>query len=788
VIWIIALAIVAAIGLLALALPKLGAVRGPAPGHASEGRRPDLVVSPTNTGVWRCDLATGLSTRDATLSLMMGLDAVDATEKLDEFFAHLVPDDVAPTRAELARAIRERDGYATVFRIRRADGSTRWLRGKGEVVSDVTGAVTLLSSAIRDTTDRHTDTALRLSEEKFAKAFQASPDLIAISDMGEDGAIIEVNDRFEVITGYSRAESLGRTMADLGLIDPALRNAQLAVAREHGSFRDFEFELRRKDGRSVTIRISGEVFEIGGRQRLLTVGRDITYTKRAEEALHRSESKYRELVENANDVVFTIDPSGICHPMNRAGQAIAGFAASGVAGTHLAAVVVPEDADTAQRQIERVLAGVYVSVFELDMLTAEGGRSRFEVNLRPIWKDGVVIAAQGIARDVTARTKLEQQLRQAQRMDAVGRLAAGVAHDFNNLLTVILGNCEVGAAGLTDSDPLRRTLDVIRESAERAATLTSQLLAFTQQQIVQPRILDVNDTVADVRRMLTRLIGEHITVHFAPGAEVWHVRADPGQLQQIVVNLVVNSRDSMPDGGQLTIQTGNVQLTEPHLERGATVPQGDYVEITVRDTGAGMSPATLERLFEPFFTTRDLGKGDGLGLATVYGIVKQNSGFVFADSTPGVGSTFRVLLPRADAPVGMPSTDVPRRDDAHGRGTVVLVEDEAAVRELIGAYLRRQGYQVLTASSGEEAVDGVRNWTEPPVLLISDIVMPGMNGRVLSDHLRLTYPHLKVLFVSGYTDDAVVSNGSLAPGTHFLQKPFALSALAAKVSEIVAGD
>jgi two-component system, cell cycle sensor histidine kinase and response regulator CckA len=786
VIWIIALAIVAAIGLLALSLPTLGVVRTPAPRPPSAGRdRPVPLLSSGPDGGWRWDLATGTSTRDAALSAMLGLEPVEATEKLDEFFARLLPEDVPPTRAEMARAIRERDNYSTVFRIVRADGSPRWLRGKGEVVYDAAGTVTHLISTLKDTTDRSVDTALRLSEEKFAKAFQASPDLIAISDMGAGGAIIEVNDRFEAITGYSRADSLGRSMADLGLIDPALRNAQLAVAREHGSFRDFEFELRRKDGRLVTIRISGEVFEIGGHQRLLTVGRDITYAKLAVEALHRSESKYRELVENANDVVFTVDTDGICRPMNRAGQAIAGFAGNADAGVHLADVVVAEDSETARRQIERVLAGVYVSVFELEMITAEGGRSRFEVNLRPIWKDGVVIAAQGIARDVTVRTKLEQQLRQAQRMDAVGRLAAGVAHDFNNLLTVILGNCEVGAAGLAGSDPLRHTLDVIRESAERAATLTSQLLAFTQQQIVQPRVLDVNDAVANVRRMLTRLIGEQITVHFEPGAEIWHVRADPGQLDQIIVNLVVNSRDSMPDGGQLTIQTDNVQLAEPHLERGATVPPGDYVEITVRDTGAGMSPVTLERLFEPFFTTRDLGKGDGLGLATVYGIVKQNNGFVFADSEAGLGSTFRVLLPRADAPVTAAATEAPRRDRTGGRGTVVLVEDEAAVRELIGSYLTRQGYQVVTASSGEDAIDAVGDWTEAPVLLISDIVMPGMNGRVLSDRLRLTYPHLKVLFVSGYTDDAVVSNGSLAPGTHFLQKPFALSALAAKVTEIV---
>ena len=263
-IWIIALAIVAAIGLLALALPKLDALRTPAPPNRSHALpRPEPLLSRASTGAWRCDLATGTSTRDATLSAMLGLEAVEATEKLEEFFARLVPEDVAPTRSELARAIRERDGYSTVFRIVRDDASTRWLRGRGEVVCGAGGTATHLNTTIRDTTERHAaDTALRQSEEKFAKAFQASPDLMAISDM-DDGGIIEVNDRFEIITGFSRAESLGRSMADLGLIDAALRTAQLAIAREHGSFRDFEFDLRRKDGRFVTILISGEVFEIG---------------------------------------------------------------------------------------------------------------------------------------------------------------------------------------------------------------------------------------------------------------------------------------------------------------------------------------------------------------------------------------------------------------------------------------------------------------------------------------------------------------------------------------------
>ena len=326
----------------------------------------------------------------------------------------------------------------------------------------------------------------------------------------------------------------------------------------------------------------------------------------------------------------------------------------------------------------------------------------------------------------------------------------------------------------------------IRASAERAAGLTTQLLAFSRRQIIQPRVLNVNETIGEIRRMMTRLIGEHIDVRFVPGQDLWHVSADPGQLQQVIVNLTVNARDAMSEGGRLTIETRNIQFAQDHVERGAKVPAGDYVEICVEDTGTGMEAATIERLFEPFFTTKDAGKGTGLGLATVYGIVKQSDGFVFVDSAPGAGTTFWILLPRADAPVtAMSPADTLRGASTGGQETVLLVEDEDDVRELIHDYLEGQGYTVLSASTGEEGIALLHDVSDPPALLISDIVMPGMNGRVLSDHLRATYPHLKVLYVSGYTDDGHVRHSPLPQGTHFLQKPFALSTLATKIRDIV---
>jgi two-component system, cell cycle sensor histidine kinase and response regulator CckA len=748
-------------------------------------QRLELALVAAGMGAWRWDIATGLSTRDASLNRMLGLAAAESTQGLDDMFERIHPADRSAIRAELDRAVRERDTYATEYRIVRPDATVRWLRGRGRAFYGEDGQPSYVTGTTMDITEqREAEEALRGSEEKFAKAFQGSPDCIMITDAATD-AILDVNDRFEDMMGYSRAEALGRTVVELELVDAAVRDEWFAAFRAAGAVRDCEFEVRRKDGRHATILMSADFLEIGGHKRVLTVHRDITDRKRSEEALQRSEAKYRELVENANDVVFTIDADGYCLSMNRIGRAISGFVSEDPRGTHLEALVVPEQIESAHRQLQRVLAGEEVPVFELVIASADGGRVTLETNVRPICDNGRVVAAQGIARDVTARKELEQQLRQAQKMDAIGRLAAGVAHDFNNLLTVILGNCEVAAPLLKPDDPIQNTLRDIRSAADRAAGLTTQLLAFSRRQLIQPRVLDVNETVAEIRRLLTRLIGEHIDFRFVPAADLWHVSADPGQLQQVIVNLGVNARDAMPEGGRLTIATRNVHFAQPHVERGAQVPAGDYVEISVADTGVGMEPDTLDRLFEPFYTTKEAGKGTGLGLATVYGIVKQSDGFVFVDSAPHEGSTFWILLPRADAPVTAAHVENVRDDSSGGHETVLLVEDEDDVRELIHDYLGSQGYTVVSASTGEEGVDLARGLARAPSLLISDIVMPGMNGRVLSDQLRASYPHLKVLYVSGYTDDALVRHTPLPPGTHFLQKPFALSTLAKKIRDIV---
>ena len=428
-----------------------------------------------------------------------------------------------------------------------------------------------------------------------------------------------------------------------------------------------------------------------GRPHVLSVHRDVTAHKLAEEALRRTETRYRELVENANDIIFTVDREGYCLSMNRIGQLITGYVASDARGVNLRRLVAPEELSTVLGQLQRVMAGEDVKPFEIDVITADGRRITLEVGVRPLREGAAIIAAQGIARDVTTRRELEAQLRQAQKMDAIGRLAAGVAHDFNNLLTIILAHCESTAPLTPTGSPLQHAIGGIRVAADRAASLTGQLLAFSRRQVTQPRPLDLNSVVKDIKVMMSRLIGEDIQVQFRPGTELWTVSADVSQIQQVVLNLAVNARDAMPNGGDLIIETKNVTLDGQYLQHHAQVTLGDYVMISVTDSGIGMDQETLAHIFEPFFTTKEVGKGTGLGLATVYGIVKQSSGFVWVYSEVGIGSTFKVYLPRMTAERPMALPPVKRSEAASGHETVLLVEDETDLARNPAALSREQG-------------------------------------------------------------------------------------------------
>jgi PAS domain S-box-containing protein len=415
----------------------------------------------------------------------------------------------------------------------------------------------------------------------------------------------------------------------------------------------------------------------------------------------------------------------------------------------------------------------------------------FESHVRPMrGPDGEIGGVIGVALDITDRKQLADQLRQSQKLQAVGELAGGVAHDFNNLLMVVKGHAEMlldrlprGSADR--QNPALQNVEQIQQAAERAAALTRQLLAFSRMQVLQPRVLDLNEVVAGMIQMVSRVIGANIELAFLPGANLGRVKADPSQIEQVALNLVVNARDAMPDGGRLTIETSNVQLERDYATQHAVVDPGPYVMLTVSDSGTGMDAATKARIFEPFFTTKSQGRGTGLGLATVYGVVKQSGGYVWVYSELGHGTTFKVYLPMVQAPAEKTAPEKTVQGHQPGTETILFVEDEQSVRELVSEYLSARGYQVLDAADGQQALDIAAVHAGKIQLLITDVVMPRLSGRELAARLTAARPDLKVLYISGYTDDSVFRHGVLQGGMDFMQKPFNLKALAAKIREVL---
>ena len=431
----------------------------------------------------------------------------------------------------------------------------------------------------------------------------------------------------------------------------------------------------------------------------------------------------------------------------------------------------------------KALSGESIS-YEMDW-----EKRTFESHVQPLRDiEGEIVGVIGIGLDITDRKHLTDQLRQSQKMQAVGQLAGGVAHDFNNLLMVVKGHAEILLNRMPANSPLRSNAEAVDRAADRAAALTRQLLAFSRMQVLQPRVLDLNEVVGGMTKMFSRVIGENIDMTFVPGAKLGRVKADPGQIEQVLLNLVVNARDAMPDGGRLTIETSNVHLDSDYCAKHHNIEPGPWVMLTVTDTGCGMDAQTQTRIFEPFFTTKEKGKGTGLGLATVYGVVKQSGGFIYVYSEVGQGTTFKIYLPQVMAEV---DTDVAEKAPAapvRGSETVLFVEDEESVRELVTEYLRSAGYKVLEASDGVQALEIAAGHKGTIEILVTDVVMPRLSGRELASRIGTDRPGVRVLFISGYTYDSIFRHGVLEGGVAYLQKPFNLKAIAQKIREVLDGQ
>jgi len=421
---------------------------------------------------------------------------------------------------------------------------------------------------------------------------------------------------------------------------------------------------------------------------------------------------------------------------------------------------------------------------EVRGIKADGSEFPVALTTGPVRDEsGQPVALVGVVRDLTREKALQVQLIQAEKLVSIGQLAGGVAHDFNNLLTVILGRCDLLLTRSPLEEPVRRGIDLISKTGQRAVTLTRQLLAFSRKQVLEPRVLDLNAVVPETAKMLERLIGEHIELVFRPAPDLGRVRVDPGQIEQVLMNLVVNARDAMPEGGRLTIETANVELGEDYVRGHVGAQPGAHVMLAVSDTGTGMDAATRARVFEPFFTTKAPGKGTGLGLAMVYGIVTQSGGSIWVDSEPGRGTTFKIYLPRVEEAPEAPAAA--QRQPERGTETILVTEDDADVRTLVCEILGAYGYTVFEAGRPADALTIAERYAGVIHLFLTDVIMPEMTGRALADRLVALRPEMKVLYMSGYTDDAIVHHGTLDPGTHFVQKPMTPEALTRKVREVL---
>ncbi len=501
---------------------------------------------------------------------------------------------------------------------------------------------------------------------------------------------------------------------------------------------------------------------------------------------HQGRARLAVMIERMPAVLWTTDKELRYTSSMGAGLDSLGVKSGGLTGKTLAEYFETNDPQHPSINAHwRALAGESLT-YELHWQ-----KRIFESHVRPMrGTDGEISGVIGVALDITDRKSLADQLRQSQKLQAVGELAGGVAHDFNNLLMVVKGHAEMlldrlpGSAADRQS-PARQNVEQIQQAAERAAGLTRQLLAFSRMQVLQPRVLDLNEVVAGMIQMVSRVIGANIELAFLPGANLGRVKADPSQIEQVALNLVVNARDAMPDGGRLTIETSNVHLDRDYATEHAVVDPGHYVMLTVSDSGIGMDAATQARIFEPFFTTKSQGRGTGLGLATVYGVVKQSGGYVWVYSEVGHGTTFKVYLPMVQAPVEKKAPEKIASGHEPGTETILFVEDEQSVRELVCEYLAARGYQVLDAPDGMQALEIAAAHKGKIQLLITDVVMPRVSGRELAARLTTARPDLKVLYISGYTDDSVFRHGVLEGGMAFLQKPFNLKALGTKIREIL---
>ncbi len=710
------------------------------------------------------------------------------------------PDDLAADASQFEQLLAgELDGYSIEKRFIRKDGAFIWTVTAVQCVRNPDRSAIYFVAIIQNINDRKlNEEILKHSQEKYRFLFQNNPLPMWIYDL-ETLAFLAVNNAATDHYGYTQEEFLNMTLKDIRPADEVQKLLESVREKGQNIRKSGIWRHRKKNGALIDVNITTHDLDFEERHARLVLAHDITDQKTAEEALRKSEERLRLALYAANQGLYDLDI--------QTGDAVVSPEYATMLGYD------PEEfRETNARWIERLhpddhervvnTFGAYVRG-ELPIYSVECRQRTRSGDWKWILSLGKIIVRDtagnplrmlGTHTDITDRKRAEEeqamlasQLLQAQKMESIGRLAGGVAHDFNNMLTVILGYAELIKDQLSAHDPILKSVLEIERAASLSRDTTRQLLAFSRKQIISPMPTNLNELVAGARQTLSRIIGEDIDLRFLAGDEIWKVRCDASQIEQIIINLAVNARDAMPDGGKLTIETANITFDEAYCREHLGFSPGRFVQLMVSDDGDGMDPETMSHIFEPFFTTKEMGKGTGLGLATIYGIVQQNNGFINVYSEPGQGTTFRIYFPR-DAGEAEMRTRAVETPVISGSGTVLLVEDDEMVRDLAKAMLEKIGYKVQVAKTPLDALSLCERKEVPIDLMLSDVVMPGMKGPELRDRIAAIRPGIKVLFMSGYTSNVIVHHGVLDEGVDFIQKPFSLNDLSRKICRVLERD
>ncbi|MGM0644083.1 MAG: PAS domain S-box protein [Thermodesulfobacteriota bacterium] len=654
------------------------------------------------------------------------------------------------------------------------------------------GKERLILLAIEDITERRKrDKLLSESEERYRRLFETANDGMVLLEKAE-GRITHANPAVIEMLGYSHDELIGKEVMDIGFPgDIGIIQEIIQILEKDGILTYKDAPVRAKTGQVIYT----DIYMVDKARLVQCNIRDITERKQAEEALRRSESYYRAIFETSGSAMFIVEEDTTISLVNSIFEELSGYPKQEVEGKKSwIEFVHPDDVDWMKKNhyLRRRNPGAAPRQYESGFITRNGEKRNILLTVTMIPGTNRSVAS---CIDITERKRAEQereklqsQLSQSRKLESVGRLAGGVAHDFNNMLTIINGYAEMMTDTLSPSEPWYDNALQIHEAGKRSAVIVRKLLAFARKQTISPEVMNLNDSLASMLNMLQQLIGENIELFWKPGQNSWLVKMDPSQLDQILVNLVVNARDAIADIGKITIETENIEFDEQYCESHTGFVPGPFVMLTVSDTGCGMDNEVIDNLFEPFFTTKEVGKGTGLGLPTVYGIVKQNSGFINVYSEPGHGTAFKIYLPRHAGKAAVSGKENLEEYPLGEGETILILEDEISVLNLAETMLEKLGYKVLASESAREALETVKSSGGMIDLLITDVIMPEMNGLDFTTRVNTFYPDIKTLFMSGYTSDVIVRHGILAEGLHYIQKPFSMKDLAVKVRKMIENE